>query len=849
MGKILRLSCAMGGGLSLGTFSAGALTEALKSAIIHAYLHKDPLGKRAYSDVVLDSGFGASAGAITIGLIIRALTDRTDREAEDADQDLREQYTDRLDVLSMRKDSEGKPFWEKLVAVQHAQNLQKKVWTEKTQVKYLLSASDGDSEEVSQSDNPLKYKPSVFNRTVQEDIAREVLKLNQEGQNFIRRELLAPRVVFGCTLSALIPFELDEQPVGAEAVPDEEIRLGLRDASRQRIHQDYRIFDLFFDGDAESASYALTPDEPRVASEQDKESNAFPGRWFRYREGIKIKGVNGDLRTQKAWATFSATAIASGTFPIAFEPVNLRRSRWEYPDELWEKTFGDREKAVIPYGDGGMMENEPLREAFRVANFLDSLAAPEENIERWVLFVDPFVNTEERSLNASFLKTHHAVKINYAFGALKRTGILEKPSLNRMVPNAFSLLTALRNQTKVNEIQKSTEIRRKLRLRDDERKEILKKRAKNPAPDLVRDLRARCRKALEHTQKNSLIPSYTLSLVSEMLRVASEESESGHFSAFDRDYCETFAEADDSAIGNYPQQDLSSLWIMLELIYLDTAYGLTGKRTAAKPVVITPVIRKHDRAHIPLLGQTFSSFGGFMSQSIAEHDFNLGRKMGSLRIHEIAPGGRIPAFTCSASGLTEKMAGEIDQSRKQLSDRTKQIIRDHEGLPGLIDFAKWLASGLVGREIRNQEIGEIKQSIEIRVIVDSPEDIILPPSGSSASVHPTPMDYLDENALPDIHFISKPTLLTVAERKTNLFDSSIPQWSGPGLVELGFREYYVRVHNKKNKSTVNIPLPDEKQCREINNFINPVFIKKGKEPLTPWTLMEANQEAMADRIF
>ena len=60
MGKVLRLGFAMGGGVSLGTFSGSALTEVLKLVVLRG---RDSNGD-PFSEVVVDVFSGASAGAM-----------------------------------------------------------------------------------------------------------------------------------------------------------------------------------------------------------------------------------------------------------------------------------------------------------------------------------------------------------------------------------------------------------------------------------------------------------------------------------------------------------------------------------------------------------------------------------------------------------------------------------------------------------------------------------------------------------------------------------------------------------------------------------------------------------------
>ena len=67
MPKTLRLSFAMGGGVSLGSFSGAALTEILRSFLLYG---QDRNG-HPYQKVVLDAMSGASAGAIALAILLK----------------------------------------------------------------------------------------------------------------------------------------------------------------------------------------------------------------------------------------------------------------------------------------------------------------------------------------------------------------------------------------------------------------------------------------------------------------------------------------------------------------------------------------------------------------------------------------------------------------------------------------------------------------------------------------------------------------------------------------------------------------------------------------------------------
>ena len=69
MGKVLKLGFAMGGGVSLGSFSGASLTEAIKLALLYG---TDETGT-PYDKIIVDVFSGASAGAMSLGIMLKAL--------------------------------------------------------------------------------------------------------------------------------------------------------------------------------------------------------------------------------------------------------------------------------------------------------------------------------------------------------------------------------------------------------------------------------------------------------------------------------------------------------------------------------------------------------------------------------------------------------------------------------------------------------------------------------------------------------------------------------------------------------------------------------------------------------
>ena len=85
MSKILKLGFVLGGGVSLGSFSASALAESLKQLILFADYEtgeRDATGRairKAYESVEVDVFSGASAGAMSLAIMLRCLVNHHDK--------------------------------------------------------------------------------------------------------------------------------------------------------------------------------------------------------------------------------------------------------------------------------------------------------------------------------------------------------------------------------------------------------------------------------------------------------------------------------------------------------------------------------------------------------------------------------------------------------------------------------------------------------------------------------------------------------------------------------------------------------------------------------------------------
>lgn len=78
-----------------------------------------------------------------------------------------------------------------------------------------------------------------------------------------------------------------------------------------------------------------------------------------------------DPATQASWNDVALTAIASGAFPFAFEPVALERHGVEF-EYLPDDFNGPSDTRVFHYVDGGFFDNDPVHLAQKLARLIDA---------------------------------------------------------------------------------------------------------------------------------------------------------------------------------------------------------------------------------------------------------------------------------------------------------------------------------------------------------------------------------------------------------------------------------------------------------------------------------------------
>ena len=487
--KKLKLSFAMGGGVSLGAFSGAALTEVLKLLLVDG---RDA-NKQRYSHIELDSMSGASAGAISLCIMLSSLLNykrylSEERDLPDNKFRLADIDNDLAQQFGVNWKNEHAAQVEPLRALQLSQKLQEKLWVEKVNMRELMRIHDFNPKE--------KDGFSLLNRNLLVELVNDFILTDVDqvtnGESHI---ITDSRFLFACSLTNLIPLPLGN--IEKQDTPPPPLVRELRKAHASYNHKELRVFDFQLNPSKKQASKLL--------------------------KAVPI-GIDSDaphhIAHTKTWSMIASTCLACGAFPFAFEPVALKRFVYEYveppahnnteeqtrthteqnrgdllntdfepemsslenatvfqsdykikynkkvrqfvesytgrqpiekeqPQENEDENITSNAELLFSYIDGGTLNNEPIREAFRLANYIDSRdPEPRESYDRIVMFVDPIVRTEPIGHNSN---DYDKYKVSESH---QRLQVKENTEINRLTAYAGKLIRTLRDQGSIKEEHK-----------------------------------------------------------------------------------------------------------------------------------------------------------------------------------------------------------------------------------------------------------------------------------------------------------------------------------------------------------------------------------------------------------
>jgi len=719
--KVLRLGFVMGGGVSLGTFSGAALSEAIKQLIVYGKYDsglRDSAGHpvyKPYSRVEIDIFSGASAGAISLAIMLRVLTNHRDKfkllgynDYAAMRQVLENKLLGQFGEAAYQIKMQNSQKFECLIAAQALQEFQEKIWSKEVDINKLLGTGPNEKD--------LSNNSGLLDRNVVDELGRKYIKFENRTGRLDHKLLLADRVLFACTLSNLNSIS-KKHKIPEYGKGDAAFFNALNDTAIDRVHSELRVFDLNF-GEVNPATVGY-----------------YPLRWLQYHQGEEIQLDNKDeqgisyaktirnLEHNNAWREISATAIASAAFPFAFEPVVLNRFRHEFAGD-WPEELKHKNKYSFTYFDGGTFNNEPIREGLRLATYIDHINS-NIDFERMIVFVDPMV---------SEMETAFSVSVHDNLGSSRslltgKTKVGGKSTLMRLISKVPHLIAALLNEARGNELSNISSVLEQFEKRDNLRN-FYKNSLSVPDDAAIIQMRNYAMQELDKIRKKLDLPPNTLLIQHELLRIIEEE----------KDYfTDKLPLNDKNALIDAMQQFVYlpkpteiptvKYWLYaLSAVLLDIAMKLTGKAQNAKIVPIAPFdfYSKSDSYELMRLpGAGIAGFAGFASLAASNYEVKYGQytayrvlrelSISKGRTHEMA----LPApfdYTQFGDGMKHYVA-------KAMMKRIREII-PYEYSTVLPFLEGYLESGIL--KFIQENIGEsnTKRTLEFRIQVPNDTAIL-----------------------------------------------------------------------------------------------------------------------------
>lgn len=590
MAKTLKLGLAMGGGVSMGAFSGGGLMEAVKLLLLYGQ-YWDGQQLQAYDDVVIDVMSGASAGSVSLLIMIKALADYQsilpliEKDTAQIEQELNEQFGKDYENLAKEKQ-------EKLKAAHTAQLLQRKIWVEELEITKLFG--DKIKKKKRQKD---EGGFGLLSLDLFKSIVTKYLQQTIPNQNLKNRAILDKRVLFACSLTNLLPITVNDN----ESTNPHPYEQAIHEAISSKVHKEIRIIDLFFNKEASTHSeenFVVLSDKPKLHPSK----TAF------------------DINAKEGWAMMAATATACSAFPIAFEPVALNRFKYEYKygPIKWPAELKDYDQYPFSYIDGGTLNNEPIKEAFSLAYYLDHKdLTTQKKIDRLILYIDPIVSEPKAVFK---IQSYSSLSINSKFSK-----VISPREDQKLFTYATEIINVLRNEGSVVEEDKINSFLKNANVLTSVQAYLNQVKFTVTEPDqhlkLFKDIIERLQKDFEDRQ----IPLFNRDIVKILYQKAQKYSSYNANPVKEKDIRAAVNAIKNCDMPYDANQVAFWLKIYFELLaeqLLD--YG--GKNATAKRIAIAPMDFCEEEAKIiQLPGSQVQAFAGFASVTAKLAAFNFSR--------------------------------------------------------------------------------------------------------------------------------------------------------------------------------------------------------------------------------
>lgn len=629
MSKILKLGFVLGGGVSLGSFSAGALAESLKQLLLFAtYTEevKDENGntktiEKPYDDIKIDVLSGASAGSISLAMMLRSFTNPMDQysvlgfASTEAMMNMIEQKIfGQFGEIAYKLKNENSSKWHSLIAIQVMQEVQHRLWVDTLTMDSLLG--------VGQQYKKLDDIPALIDRSSIDALAAQAFNFKTLSNRLSNKvNLLADRVLFACALSNL-EYTLDDNSLNFTKNTENKFLDALKDSTQAKVHSEVRTFDINF----------------KILN--NKEAEYLPLKWVQYHAGEELLVEQKDhkqntyakfirsIERNEIWREITATAIASAAFPLAFEPVVLTRYKYEYADK-WAPNLGNTTKHEFTYVDGGMFNNEPIQEAFNLAAYLDANFNYEsgDSFDRKIIFIDPNVSANEEQLTVN---VHNQFSISRTL-LTGKASISTKSPIMRMTAQLPHLVTALLNQSKKLGMDEIFETIENFSWRQKQRAlllNIMLEQMPIYKDNIIIAQRTDIQEKLKEVRSKLDWPNHMLQIQNECLRIVQEESENLTNLLPLKDKEALLKSLNDFIYNPMPtSNEHHGVWMyVLALLQVDIMLKLVGKHENIKIIGIAPFdFYKNDYSIMALPGSGLSGFAGFTDKSVSRYEIAYGQ--------------------------------------------------------------------------------------------------------------------------------------------------------------------------------------------------------------------------------
>ena len=406
-----------------------------------------------------------------------------------------------------------------------------------------------------------------------------------------------------------------------------------------------------------------------------------------------------------AWREMGATAVASGAFPIAFEPVVLQRYREEY-GALWPDELSDRDEFPFTYGDGGTFNHQPLREAMHLISVQDAHETP-SSFERVLVLVDPNLSGSKHAFG---LKFHLPYMVNGGMSPFGRHDAVPSDPAAHLVAitNRFGVLA--RHQGMYEDFVAAAKVNARLGWRSELRavvSELVSQLSLNGSAAGLADM----------------VESRLACLLQSGHALSASSTEHGAPDAIARvAFEQTGAQ---TPIDQLNATDRLAFGLMALVDHVANLHGKEQVRvimvgpTRYQPADGSPPVP------IKLAGDFFVNFGGFFDPRFRVHDFDAGRALAASALATspplLADPAERPAYNpwSDPAPSLETAPAARDRFVRRIAQLTRQLLEYKIGYLGVTQAITIVANYVTPKLVRDSGPGWRMAIVRIEV---TPED-------------------------------------------------------------------------------------------------------------------------------